>query len=102
MVSREFYTREELAHYKIKGQIRPFVDEADLQLKIPGTSVFDNQSVEDLTHVYSHYMGLTPPPYTNAFLPFDPVELDQAMETARQAYQAWKKMKDQLKSSINS
>lgn len=89
--------REKLLAYKIEGQSKPFVDDKDLQLQLPGSeSQESTESPTSPSPIYSHYVGSCPSPsYTPS--PINEDELYQAIHDAEQSYEAWKKMQERLK-----
>lgn len=96
MVDAEF-CRERLLQYKIEGQTRPFIDK-NLQLQIPGIETRLETS-HTYSPIYAHFSQTFPK--TGYFSsPVNEEELTQAMTNAKHAYQAWKKMHEQLLKTV--
>lgn len=91
------FCKEELIQYKIKGQIRPFIDQ-NLQLQIPNleSTKSEGSSYTDLySHYFNHINSLNDP-----ILPVDKQEIEKAMLEARQSYEAWRKMQKKIEEAI--
>jgi hypothetical protein len=96
MVDSEI-TREKLFQCKIKGQSKPFVDQ-NLQIQIPGVEAPLN--ITSPSPIYSHYSSYKTG--NDSSLSVNEAELYQAMEQAKQSYEAWKKMGQKLEEKAKS
>lgn len=94
--------REKLSQSKIDRKIKPYIDK-DLQIRIPASEqIENNESLNKIyaySAIYNHFNQQSlKDRISNALLPeINEEEISRAIREAEQAYEAWKRLKNQLK-----
>lgn len=93
--------REKLSQSKIDRKVKPYIDK-DLQLHIPASEQVENHEpfnkVYAYSPIYNHFNNSSlKESRSNALLSeINEEEIFQAIHDAEQAYEAWRKLKNQL------